>query len=411
MNETRALDIPTPSWAKRLLAPSRYKGAHGGRASGKSHFFAEKLVEEHVIDQDRNSVCVRQFQKSLAESSKKTVEEKIIALGVSDYFDVQQTEIRSRQGRGKIIFVGMQNHTAQSFKSLEGYDCAWVDEAQSLSAQSLEVLEPTIRKPRSELWFSWNPTNEEDPVDKLLRGKSPPPDAIVVEVNWQDNPWFPDVLRPRLEQMKATDPGRYAHVYGGEYVKLGEARVFHDWRIESITPPASAHLRFGVDFGFSPDPSVMVRCWLEGRTLYVDHEAYAVGIDTIDLPELFQTVPDSERWPSVADSSRPETISHLRKHGFPKMMGAVKGPKSLEEGVQFLRGHTIVVDPRCKNVIDELRHYRRKTDENGTVLPVFEDKHNHVIDALRYAIESVRRTGESAPTPVVVPTMNRFARR
>ena len=192
------LKIKTPRWFKPFLKPSRYKGAHGGRGSGKSHAFAEMVIESHVIDPKRRTVCVREIQKSLSQSVKRLLELKIERLGVEDYFEVQEFQIKSRHGDGLIIFQGMQNHTSDSIKSLEGYDCAWVEEAQSLSQRSLDLLRPTIRKPESELWFTWNPSKDTDPIDLLLRGENPPPDAIVQEVNYRDNPWFPDVLRAEM---------------------------------------------------------------------------------------------------------------------------------------------------------------------------------------------------------------------
>jgi len=292
----------------------------------------------------------------------------------------------------------MQNHTADSIKSLEGYDRAWVEEAQSLSQRSLDLLRPTIRKPESELWFTWNPANESDPVDHLLRGPNPPPSATVIEVNYTDNPWFPDVLAAEMEYDKRRDPDKYAHVWLGKYLQNSSNRVFSNWKIDEFeTPPDTVH-RLGADWGFASDPTVLVRCHIVGRTLYIDYEAYMVGCEIIDTPELFLTVPESEKWPIVADSARPETVSHMKKHGFPKIMSAIKGPKSVEEGVEFLKTYDIVVHPRCVHTIDELTLYSYKTDPmTGKVLPILEDKKNHVIDALRYACEGVRRVQKSTP--------------
>lgn len=394
------LSIATPRWAAPLMAPSRYKGAHGGRGSGKSWLFADMVVECHVADPNRSTVCVREKQKSLNQSVKRLIEQKIIDLGVGHLFEVQDTIIKSRNGLGRIIFLGMQNHTADSIKSLEGYDCAWVEEAQSLSQKSLDLLRPTIRKPDSELWFTWNPSQASDPVDALLRGPLAPPGAIVCEVNYDDNPWFPDVLRREMEYDRSRDLDKYAHVWRGKYAQATELRVFKNWRVDDVIAHADAVHRFGADWGFSVDPTVLVRCHLVGRTLYVDHEAYQVGCDIVDTPSLFLSVPDSERWPIVADGARPETISHMRKNGFPKIMPAVKGAKSVEEGVEFLKSYDIVVDPRCKHTIDELTSYSYKQDPlTGRVLPVLGDRHNHVIDALRYALEGVRRTAVSRPPP------------
>ncbi len=396
--EKRTLRIDTPAWALPLLVPSRYKAAFGGRGSGKSHLFAEMMVEAHILDQRRRSVCVREVQRSLAQSVKRLLEVKIEALGAEAYFEVQESAIKSKLGDGLIIFQGMQNHTADSIKSLEGYECAWVEEAQSLSQRSLDLLRPTIRKPASELWFTWNPTHKSDPVDHLLRGDAPPSGTTAVEVHHQDNLWFPDVLREEMEYDRKRDPDKYLHVWAGQYLHNSTHRVFKNWQVEDFTAPADAIHRLGADWGFAVDPTVLVRCHIIGRTLFVDYEIYQVGCEIVDTPELFLQVPDAERWTIVADSARPETISHMRKHGFPKILSAVKGPRSVEEGIEFLRSYDIVVHPRCRHTIDELQLYSYKVDPlTGRTLPVLEDRKNHVIDALRYACEAVRRTASSKP--------------
>lgn len=406
----KTLQIKTPEWALPLLNPSRYKGAHGGRGSGKSHFFAELMIEAHIINPNSNSVCVREIQKSLNQSVKRLLENKIEELNAGAYFEVQEAQIKSKKGSGRIIFQGMQNHTADSIKSLEGYDRAWVEEAQSLSQTSLDLLRPTIRKPGSELWFSWNPRSNTDPVDSLLRGDTPPPGSHVVQVNYLDNPWLPDVLRQEMEYDKRRDPDKYAHIWLGEYQRNSEARVFKNWRIEEFEAPRDAVHRLGADWGFAVDPTVLVRCHIIGRTLYIDHEAYRIGCEILDTPDLFMTVPESEKWPLVADSARPETISHMMRHGFPKIMPAVKGPRSVEEGIEWLKSYDIVVHPRCTHTIDELTLYSYKTDPaTGAILPILEDKKNHVIDALRYACEGVRRASKmDKPKPKPIATINRW---
>lgn len=385
------LVIETPRVFLPFLEPARYKGAFGGRGSGKSHFFAE-LAIERAIAEKTDIVCIRENQKSLDQSVKKLLEHKIEALNAGAYFEVQDKRILARNG-GRIIFQGMANHTAESIKSLEGYDVAWIEEAQTLSQRSLDMLRPTIRKQGSELWFSWNPRKETDPVDYLLRGENPPPDSLVIPVNFEDNPWFPEVLQKEMEYDRGRDPEKYAHVWLGEYEKNSESRVFKNWRIEEFDAPSGVTFRLGADWGFSVDPSCLVRCYIEGRNLYVDYEAYQIGCEIINLPALFFSVPEAEKWPLVADSSRPETISHMRSNGFPKILSAVKGPRSLEEGVEWLKSFDIIVHPRCKHLIDELTLYSYKTDpQTGVVIPVLQDKDNHMIDALRYACEGVRRS-------------------
>jgi phage terminase large subunit len=398
----KTLQLKTPEWALPLLEASRYKGAWGGRGSGKSHMFAEMMLEEHIMNQSQSSVCVREIQKSLNQSVKRLLEMKIQEMNAGAYFEVQDAVIKSKKADGRIIFQGMQNHTADSIKSLEGYDRAWVEEAQSLSQTSLDLLRPTIRKPGSELWFTWNPRQASDPVDLLLRGPTPPKDANVIKVNYADNPWFPSVLKDEMEYDKRRDLDKYQHVWRGEYLQNSESRVFRNWRIEDFDAPPDAIHRLGADWGFSVDPTTLVRCHIIGRTLYIDHEAYMVGCEIVNTPELFMQVPEAEKWPIVADSARPETISHMRRNGFPKIMTAVKGPRSVEEGIEFLKNYTIVVHPRCTHTIDELTLYSYKTDPlTGKILPVLEDKKNHVIDALRYACEAVRRANTVKPQTVI----------
>lgn len=384
------LRIRTAEVFEPLLQPARYKGAHGGRGSGKSHFFAELLIERCILDKT-DAVCVREVQKSLDQSVKKLLENKIEEMNAGAYFEVQDKKIHAKNG-GIIIFQGMQNHTADSIKSLEGYDIAWVEEAQSLSQRSLDLLRPTIRKAGSELWFGWNPSKATDPVDVLLRGETLPPGAVVVEANYQDNPWLPEELRAEMEYDRARDPDKYAHIWLGKYQQNSEARVFRNWTVEEFTAPAGAIFRLGADWGFAVDPSVLVRCYIDGKRLYVDYEAHMVGCEIDQLPDLFDRVPDARKWFITADSARPETISYMRKHGYPKINAAIKGAKSVEEGIEFLKSFDIVVHPRCQHLIDELTLYSFKTDPlTGAVLPVLEDKNNHVIDSLRYACEGARK--------------------
>ena len=349
------LDIPTPRWALPLLEPARYKGAFGGRGSGKSHFFAELLVETQM-SRKTDAVCLREFQRSLTFSVKKLIEQKIEKFNVGSYFEVQDKIIKSRHG-GVTIFEGLQNHTADSIKSLEDFDVAWTEEAHSLTDRSLTILRPTLRKPGSELWFSWNPDLDTDPIDVLLRGDDKPPRSKVVSVNYTDNPWLPQELREEMEYDRRRDPDKYAHVWLGDYRRNSESRVFKNWTIEEFDTDPTAVIRQGADWGFSIDPTVLVQCYIVGRKLYVPYEAYRVGCEIKDTPDLFMSVPDAEKWTIVADSARPETISHMQKHGFPKMVAAVKGPRSVEEGIEFLKNYDIVVHPRCQHLIDELTLY------------------------------------------------------
>lgn len=218
------LQIPTARVFAPLLKPARYKGAHGGRGSGKSHFFGELGVERCIAEPGFRLVCIREVQKTLAQSSKLLIEDKIKALGHSDQFNPLNDRIIT-PGDGLILFQGMQDHTAESIKSLEGFNAAWIEEAQTLSQRSLSLLRPTIREPGSEIWASWNPRRKSDAIDEFLRAKKPD-DAVVVQANWRDNPWFPEVLEAERKLDLERYPERYGHIWEGEYATAFEGAYF-----------------------------------------------------------------------------------------------------------------------------------------------------------------------------------------
>lgn len=430
------LSLETPRAFLPLLSPGKkYKGAKGGRGSGKSHFFAERIIEECLTDPTTRVMCVREIQKSLADSVKQLLEMKIEQLGVEAYFDILDTEIHvlddDGRRRGVVVFVGMQNHTAKSVKSFEGFRIAWVEEAQSLSQRSLDLLYPTIRDSAGEIWFSWNPEKPTDPVEVFMDPNDP--EMAVVTVNYYDNPWFWETSLPiDMERDKRRDPDKYAHIWLGAYLKRSEAAVFTDWRVADFETPATVQrFYYGADWGFSIDPTVLVRCFVgdlvecgdgrvearhnpAGKHLFIDREAYKVGCEIDETPALFagdcppkmlghkggpvwdnphghSGVDGALKWPITADSARPETISYMRRKGF-KINPAKKGAGSVEDGIEFLKDYTIVVHSTCSHTVDELSLYSWKVDpKTDEVLPILEDKDNHVIDSLRYAVESARR--------------------
>jgi phage terminase large subunit len=394
------------------------------------------LLVATCLKRPTRAVCVREVQKSLDQSVKLLIEDKIRSMGVVDAFRILNTHIET-PGGGRIIFQGMQNHTAESIKSLEGYEVAWCEEAQSISQRSLDLLRPTIRAEGSELWFSWNPNKPTDPVDALLRGPNPPKGSIVIEANYMDNPWFPPELRGDMEDDQERDPEKFAHVWGGDYSLNSQARVFRNWTVRDFDTPADAIHRFGADWGFANDPTALVRCHVEGRNLYVDQEAVEVGCEIDETPYLFtgdrkpdgwprdekfvngptpdapkrkrrQGIEGATKWLIRADSARPETVSYMKRHGF-RITSAVKGQGSLEDGVEFLRSFNIIVHPRCVNVAEELKLYSYKIDpQTEEILPLLDDKNNHTIDALRYALEELRRSGWEPPKQPAKPQTDRW---
>ena len=227
-----ALVIPTAEVYEPLLAPARYKGAWGGRGSGKSHFFAGKLIEDCLAEpgesgEGMKAICIREVQKDLAQSSKALIEAKLrdFGIGESQGFKVFREVIETPRD-GLIIFKGMQDYTAESVKSLEGYKRMWWEEAQTATSHSLNLLRPTIRAPGSELWFSWNARRKTDPVDVMLRGAELPTGAQVVKANWRDNPWFtPELEQERLDCLR-MQPDQYDHIWEGGYITIASGAYF-----------------------------------------------------------------------------------------------------------------------------------------------------------------------------------------
>jgi phage terminase large subunit len=392
---TLSLDVATPAWALPLLAPARYKGAKGGRGSGKSHFFAELAVEEMVADPDLRFVCIREVQRSLKFSAKSLVEAKIRKLGVGYLFTVLEREIRRNGGTGVMIFEGMQDHTADSLKSLESFRRAWCEEAHALSKRSLDLLIPTIRADDSQLWFSWNPDQPGDAIDQLLVAE-PPEGAAVVHVNYTDNPWCPAVLREEAARLARVDPDAYAHIWLGQYNTRSEAQILNGkWAIDEFTPtPEWDGPYHGADFGFAQDPTTLVRCWIDGRRLMIERESYGVGLELDHTAEKWRRdVPECEQYVIRADNARPESISYLQRHGVPRITSVDKWKGSVEDGIAFLRQfEQIVIHARCRHAADEARHWSYKVDaRTGDVLPQVADGSEHIWDAVRYALAPLIR--------------------
>lgn len=396
MSNEVVLDIPTPRWALPLLPAMRYKGAKGGRASGKSHFFAELLVEESVADPSLQTVCIREIQKSLKFSAKKLIEQKIRSLGVAHMFKVLDTEIRrigpgmnALAKEGIIIFQGMQDHTADSIKSLEGFDRAWVEEAQNMSARSIELLLPTMRAPGSQVWFSWNPDQEDDPVEKLFR-EMDSQSGVVVHVNFNQNPFCPKESKDEAKRHYKYNADTYDHVWLGGYNTKSEAIIFNGrWSVDEFEVDPDWIPLHGLDWGFSQDPTAAVRCYVEDEVLYIYQECGGVGIELDDTPtKMIQAIPNIEKYVIRADNARPESISYCKRHGLPRIVSCEKWKGCVEDGIAYIKSlKKIVIHPNCEQTIGEFKLYSYKVDKRTEeILPDIVDKHNHYIDALRYAL-------------------------
>ena len=375
--------IHFPPKFRGLFESWRYKIFHGGRGSAKSWCCARALLLLGLKKRLR-VLCARETQVSIADSVHKLLSEQIITMGLEPWYTVQKTAIFSTTGT-EFMFKGIK-HNAQSIKSTEGIDIAWLEEAQLVSEESWNILVPTVRKENSEIWVTFNPNEETDPTYQRFVVRTPP-NSLVMQVNWQDNPYFPQVLRDEMEYLRAVDYDAYLHIWEGQTRRISDAVIFKGKvSVQSFETPPMDVFYLGADWGFAKDPTVLIRFFIYEGKLWIDHEAYGIGVDLDDTPALFDKVPESRKWMIEADSARPETISHLRRKGF-KIRGAAKWSGSVEDGIAFLRSFPeIVIHERCKHMIDEAKLYKYKVDPlTGEPLPAIEDRHNHCWDAVRYA--------------------------
>ncbi|CAB3909146.1 hypothetical protein LMG26842_05772 [Achromobacter dolens] len=382
------VNVTFPPKFAPFFKPKRYKVAHGGRGSGKSWSVARALVLMAASKPIR-VLCTREVQNTIRDSVHKLLKDQIESLGLDSWFTVTEKSIRSSVG-AEFIFKGLK-FDVQGIKSTEGIDICWVEEAQTVSATSWEVLVPTIRGEGSEIWVTFNPDNEDDPTYQRFVA-NPPENAIVVQMNYMDNPYLPDVLREEMEYLKRIDYEAYLHVWEGMPRTISDAIIFSGrYRVEAFPDDlykTARRLFYGADFGFAQDPSTLIRSFIKDKKLYIEYEAWGVGVEIDELAQLYDSLPDSRNWPIKADSARPETISYMRRQGF-SIAAADKWPGSVEDGIAHLKGfEEIIIHPRCRKTIEEARLYSYKVDrQTNEVLPIIVDKHNHCWDAIRYSLD------------------------
>lgn len=384
------IEVNIPEAFDFLLQPSRYKSAYGGRGRGASWSFARVLVTKASYEKKR-ILCTREYQNSIKDSVYKILVDQIALLGLSDYYNINKTEITSRIG-SEFLFKGLQHPL--EIKSIEGIDYVWLEEAQNVSEDSWKFLIPTIRKDNSEIWLSWNTGLVTDPTYvRFVTNK--PDDCISKLLTYKDNPNFPEVLKKEMEHDKKVDYDAYMHIWEGLPLKLSEALVFKNkFVVEDFDSPFDAKYYYGADWGFANDPIALVRSFIIEDELYIDYEACGVGVEFEEIPQLFDSVPGSRNHEIPADSSRPETISYVKRQGFSvKACRKVATTKAgfVQDGISFIRKFKkIHIHTRCKHTKDEFEHYSYKTDKKtGEILPILLDSFNHCLDALRYSLEDL----------------------
>lgn len=386
------VDVKLPPKLVPVFAPPRgelrYRGAYGGRGSAKSFSFA-KMAAIYGYMEPLRILCTRDIQDSIKESFHAELKNAIASEPwLAAAYDVGVDYLRGHNGT-EFIFKGLR-HNISSIKSTAQIDLCIVEEAEDVPQYSWDDLEPTIRTPKSEIWVVWNPKKQGSPVDKLFRDDVPERSKII-SLNWRDNPWFPDVLEEqRKRAQRIMDPGKYAHIWEGSYLKNSDAQVMNGkWAIDDFDPCEDWDGPYlGADWGFSTDPTTLVKCWVSGERLYIEREAYKVGCELDATPALFDSaVPGCRGYLIRADNARPETISHIAGKGF-RIEACKKWPGSVEDGIAFMRSfEKIIIHSRCEHVAQEFMDYSYKIDRlTGDVLTAIIDKNNHTIDAIRYAL-------------------------
>lgn len=405
---------------KPLLQPRRYKGAYGGRGGAKSHFFAEQVLLKTYVEPTR-VVCIREVQNTIKDSVFQLLVDKINANGVRDFYDIVDNEIRGRNG-SLIIFRGMKDHTAEGIKSLEKYKIAWVEEAQTLSAKSLKLLRPTIREEGSEIWFSWNPRFADDPVDEFFRGEKPHPQAISVAVNWNDNPWFPQVLMDEKDADFAKDPDMAEHVWNGAYQVISEGAYYarlllqaeRDGRIAALPHNPALPVYTAWDLGVGDDTSIWFAQRSAGWIHVIDHYA-TNGQAAAHYVDLLKSKPYTYAKHILPHDAESREWSHgqsrldtLRQLGLRDLSVLSRVP--VDDGInaaRLLLPITRFDRDKCKSGLESLRQYRREYDENKrTFKPTpLHDWTSHDADAFRYLAMGLE------PDAAVPPDIPKYSSR
>lgn len=395
---SEAVQLPIPAKLAPLFTAmdKRYRCSHGGRGSAKTRTFAMmtavKAYQAMMNGEAGVILCAREFMNSLEESSMQEVKQAILSVPwLAANFDIGEKYIRTIDKSVNYVFCGLR-HNLDSIKSKARILLCWVDEAESVSEIAWQKLSPTVREEGSEIWVTWNPERDGSATDKRFR-KEVGDDCITVEMNYTDNPWFPNVLEgERLNDERRLDPATYAWVWEGAYLENSDKQVLAGkYRIAEFSDNLwneAERLFFGADFGFAKDPNTLVRSFILHNRLYIEYEAYGQHTELDHMPELYDTIPGVRDWPIKADSARPETISYLKRQGF-NISAAEKWQGSVEDGIAHLRGFDeIIIHPRCKNVAREARLWSYKTDRiTGEVLPKLADGNEHCWDGIRYSLD------------------------
>lgn len=389
-------ELSIPKKLESILAPKRYKILYGGRGSAKTRTVVSLLIEKSRVKFER-ILCCREIQKSIQDSSYQELVDEISRRNLDDEFIILDKKITCIATGSTFSFEGLYRNQTK-IKGYAGATIVWVEEGENISQKSWDFLVPTIRAEGSEIWVTFNPANDDDPtwtehvashLDDMVDGIYIGDNSIVIEMNFSDNPWFPKELEMERLKMMERDYDRYLWIWEGKFFDRSEAQVLAGkFTVKSFTEPEGfGEFYHGMDFGFSNDPSAVVRCYIYEECLYITHEAGGVGVPLDDHGKLIDSIPNAKNYKIRCDCARPETVNHMSRMGY-NAVSAPKWPGSVEDGVEHLRSYKhIYIHPRCYETAKEAKLWSYKTDSRtDDVLPKLEDKHNHYWDAIRYAL-------------------------
>lgn len=384
--------IEIPSEFRRLFDSDwREAAVHGGRYSLKSHTVARFLLIRARQKKTRIG-CFREFQNSIAESSYQLLADLIKQYELND-FTLTNNSIINKINGSDFLFKGLWNNE-QSIKSIEGIDIAWVEEAQTVSEKSLEVLTPTVRKDGSQIVYTYNRLLEEDPVHKrlVMEGR---PNTLIINVNYDialKYGMMPEVIRLEMEDDKEKRPALYKHKWLGEPYNQ-ERKIYRDWNFIDDIPHEARLERYGMDFGYSNDPSAIVAIYRYDGGFILDEITYQKGLSNKQIADIFNNQPKAL---VIADSAEPKSIDEIMSYGV-NILGSTKGQGSVLQGIQYVQDQRISVTNRSINIKREYNNFLWKIDKDGKIINEPEHQFKHGMDGISYGLNDLKPNLESLP--------------
>lgn len=385
-----------PPKLQGLFKPSRYKVMYGGRGGGKSWAVARALIAKGWQEPLR-VLCTRETQSSIKDSVHQLLCDQIYALGLEKYYHIKETEIEGTNG-SLFTFVGLRQQDIGKIKSYEGYDIAWVEEAAFVSEKSWSILIPTIRKPGSEIWITFNPELDTDPVYERFI-VNPPPQTVVMRINWRDNPWFPQELDLERRHLKKVDPEAYENIWEGKCRAAVDGAIYHkevaaaieNKRIKDVPydPMLKVHAVF--DLGFNDQTSIIfvqkngsqlaLIDYLEDRHRTLDEYASEIKKKDYNLGTVW--LPHDGAAKNLQTGMSPLEV--MRRQGFDTRI--IQGTK-VEVGIKAARqifAQCYFDEIKTKRLLECLKRYRRRVPTTtGEPSSPIHDEFSHGADAFRY---------------------------